>query len=162
MKTCFKAILIIITHTQWRNWQGEGVRAAPPGKLNVKNGPRKRLYELQNMKEFLQFLEIRWSWHFKYWNSAVLSQPKIIKWIVNSKLLQCSDVYCTIYNLECAYCVWCNKMDVWRIFVQIFTNLPKSFLCNFCLQIFSRKDRKTFFGVTSKRGLYVFFCKPLA
>ena len=41
-------------------------------------------------------------------------------------------------------------------------NLTKSFLCNFCLQIFSRKDRKTFFGVTSKKGLYVFFCKPLA
>jgi len=31
-----------------------------------------------------------------------------------------------------------------------------------CLQIFSRKDRKTFFGVTSKKGLHVFLCKPWA
>ena len=36
------------------------VRAVPPGKLNVKNGNPWRFHELQNMKVFVQFLEIRW------------------------------------------------------------------------------------------------------
>jgi len=39
--------------------------------------PPQRFHELQNVKVLLQFLEIRWSWHFKYWNSAVLSKPTI-------------------------------------------------------------------------------------
>jgi len=58
-------------------------------------GPPQRFHELLNMKVLLQILEIRWSWHFKYWNSAVLSKPTIIKWIANSELLQCSGVHCT-------------------------------------------------------------------
>jgi len=63
---------------------GAGVRVVPPGKLNFKMGPPQRFHELQNTKVLLPFLETRWSWHFKYWNSAVLSKPTIIKWIVNS------------------------------------------------------------------------------
>jgi len=68
------------------------------------------------MKVLLQFLEIRWSWHFKYWKSTVLSKPTIIKWILNSELLQCSGVQCTIHHLERAYCVGCNNRPwVWNV-----------------------------------------------
>jgi len=39
----------------------------------------------------------------------------------------------------------------------------KSFLCNFCLQIFSHKDHEDLFLVKPpKKGLYVFLCKPWA
>jgi len=86
---------LCVTSNQWRNWRGRGVRAAPPGKLS---GPSQRFHELQNMKVLLQCLEIRLSWNFKYWNSAVLNKPTIIKWTVNLELLQCSGVHCTLYS----------------------------------------------------------------
>jgi len=38
--------------------------------------------------------------------------------------------------------------------------LPRKVFVQLCLQIFSRK--RPFFGVTSKKGLHVFFCKPWA
>ena len=39
---------------------------------------------------------------------------------------------------------------------------PKRFLCNFYLQIFSRKDHEDLSGVTSKKDLHVFLRKPWA
>jgi len=86
-----------------------GTPPPPRGKLNVKNGPHQRFHELLNMKVLLHLSEIRWPWRFKYWNSAGLGKPTSIKWIVNSKLLQCNRVHCAIYHLERAYCVWCNN-----------------------------------------------------
>jgi len=62
-------------------------------------GPPLRFHELQNAKVLLQFLEIRWSWHFKCWNSAVL-KPAIIKWIVTSEWVQCSGVHCLVHHLN--------------------------------------------------------------
>jgi len=37
----------------------------------------------------------------------------------------------------------------------------KSFLCNFYLQMLSHKDHEDLFGVTSKKGPHMIFCKPL-
>ena len=47
-KICFLFFvtkLFRVVFRQWRNWQGAGVRAAPPpGRLNVRNGPRVSSY----------------------------------------------------------------------------------------------------------------------
>jgi len=100
---------ILNTYDQWRKWrEGRGARR-PPGKLNVKNGPPSEISWTAEHESASKFLEIRWAWHFKYWNSTVSSKPIIIKWIVNSKLLQCSGVHCTTHHLTRAYCVWCNN-----------------------------------------------------
>jgi len=50
-------------------------------------------------------------------------------------------------------------LGVRRIFAQIFPNLPKKFLCDFHLQIFSHKNYEDLFGVTSKKSLHLFFCR---
>ena len=49
-----------------------------------------------------------------------------------------------------------------RIFARISQTSPKRVLCNFFLQTLSTKIITTFFGVTSKKGLHMFFCKPWA
>ena len=51
-------------------------------------------------------------------------------------------------------------LGVRRIFARISPNLPERFMCDFGLQIFSHKDHKNLFYVTSKTKIfYVFFCK---
>jgi len=40
--------------------------------------------------------------------------------------------------------------------------MPEKFLCDYCLQIFPTAIMKTFFGVTSTKGLHVLFCKRWA
>jgi len=56
------------------------------------------------MKMLLQVLEIRWSWHFNYWNSAVFSKITDIKRIANSKLLQRRAVH-NASSWTCILCV---------------------------------------------------------
>jgi len=77
-------------YNQWRNWRGGAeVRAAPPGKLNVKNGPPFRDFmNCRIWKCFYKFWTSVWSSQFKYWNSALFSNPTVINWIVNWKLWQ--------------------------------------------------------------------------
>ena len=50
-------------------------------------------------------------------------------------------------------------MGVRRILGRISPNLPEKFLFDFFLQIFFHKDHEDLFGVTSNKGLHVFFCK---
>jgi len=45
-----------------------------------------------------------------------------------------------------------------RIFAQIYPNLPEKFWATAC-KFFPSKIMKTFFGMTSKKSLHVFFCK---
>jgi len=59
------------------------------------------------MKVLLQVLEIRLSWRFKYWNSAMFSIPTVIKWIPNRSCCNC--VQYAVHHLERAYCLWCNN-----------------------------------------------------
>jgi len=50
-----------------------------------------------------------------------------------------------------------------RIFARISPNLPEKFLCTYCPQIFAHKDHEDLFsGVTSKKGLKMFFCNRWA
>jgi len=51
---------------------------------------------------------------------------------------------------------------VQRIFAWISPNLSEKLLYNFCRDILPTKIIKTFFGVTFKKRLHAFFCKPWA
>jgi len=51
-------------------------------------------------------------------------------------------------------------LGVRRIFARILEICPKSLMCNFAYKFSLTKITKTLFGVTSKSGLHVFFCKP--
>jgi len=77
---------------------------------------------------------------------------------VNVKLLEFKSFlgvrkYC-IYSIVSRIGVGASKFfGVQRIFAQITPNLPKKLLCNFADRIF---------GMASKNGLYLFFCKRWA
>ena len=88
--------------SQWRNWRGGSGARRPPWQAKCKKwAPSWRFNELQNMKVLLQVLEILWSWHFKYRNTAVFSKPTFIKWIVDSKLLHAAcPVQCITINVR--------------------------------------------------------------
>ena len=53
-------------------------------------------------------------------------------------------------------------LGVRRIFAQIFPNLPEKFWATLPANFFPSKIMKTIFGMTSKKGLHVFFCKRWA
>ena len=53
-------------------------------------------------------------------------------------------------------------LGVRKIFARIFPNLPERFWATLLTNFFPKDHEDLFFGMTSKKGLHVFFCKRWA
>jgi len=101
---CMPKNLLRRCQQQWRKWRGGHWCEPHPWQAKCKKWARLEISWTAEYEMLLQVLEIRWCWHFKYWNTAVFSTPIVIKWNVNSKLLQRRAVNNT-WLWTCILCV---------------------------------------------------------
>ena len=117
-------------------------------------------------KCFYKISEIRWSWHFKYWNTAVFSKPTVIKWILNSKLLQRCVVYST--SSWTCYCVCdviiarsCGTLPAFAAIIMAFSPW-RCRMATFILCEIKHLQAKHIFGTVFRNMRVIFFAVQTA